>query len=112
MKLIEIMCCALAVTAFACDGRTRISPRQRASFEVRGIHPTAENYRFHHPSEACPTLEKLRVEQEISGSTELTDPWGTPYRVTCTDAAVVVGSAGPDRTFDTPDDITEPATKR
>ncbi|MEM1167059.1 MAG: copper-binding protein [Planctomycetota bacterium] len=36
------------------------------------------------------------------------DPWGQPYRVTVIDEeSVIVVSAGPDRTFDTADDIAE-----
>jgi len=33
------------------------------------------------------------------------DPWGRTYRIICTDRHVVVMSAGADRTFGTPDDI-------
>jgi Type II secretion system (T2SS), protein G len=37
--------------------------------------------------------------------TNLDDPWGTPFRFRIIDGHPVVDSAGPDRKFDTPDDI-------
>lgn len=43
----------------------------------------------------------------LNSARELVDPWGTPYHLSLPpDLSVTVFSAGPDRTFGTPDDIT------
>ena len=54
----------------------------------------------------CPTRDAL-VSRNYVDARELIDPWGTSITFHCTPGGnVIVRSAGPDRLFDTPDDIT------
>jgi hypothetical protein len=50
----------------------------------------------------------LRAEKEISERTNVQDPWGTTYKVLCTDDDVTVLSFGPDKVQGTDDDIRIP----
>jgi len=44
---------------------------------------------------------------DVSSNGEMIDPWGTPFRITFDpDSKIHVISAGPDKIFGTPDDIT------
>jgi hypothetical protein len=43
--------------------------------------------------------------RKLLKSTNLLDPWGTPYRVRIRDGHAYVDSAGKDRKFDSSDDI-------
>ena len=49
----------------------------------------------------------LNVEEcrKMLVNTNLNDPWGTPYRLRFEGSFPVIDSAGPDRKFDTSDDI-------
>jgi hypothetical protein len=53
-------------------------------------------------------LEVLLAEEDlrkIIGNTNLLDPWGTPFRYRIIDGRSHIDSAGPDKKFDTSDDI-------
>lgn len=62
-------------------------------------------------ADPCPTVALLREKKEISATAKDVDAWETPLRLTCNDPfkaetiEVIVTSAGPDRKFDTADDI-------
>jgi type II secretory pathway pseudopilin PulG len=44
---------------------------------------------------------------DMTANGELQDPWGTPYRITFdSNSKIHVMSAGPDKVFGTPDDVT------
>lgn len=59
-----------------------------------------------HPTDDCPrSLSEL--EPYVHAGTSM-DPWGTAFRFVCTRSGLRVDSAGPDRTFDTGDDIGSP----
>ncbi len=52
-----------------------------------------------------PFLTLRPIDVDPSGS--VIDPWGTPYRISVgADSKIKMISAGPDKTFGTPDDIT------
>lgn len=57
---------------------------------------------------ACPTASSLVDGHAVNEKITATDPWGTPYAITCQDDDVRVRSAGPDQRLDTADDITVP----
>jgi hypothetical protein len=56
----------------------------------------AEMWRGTHNSGGCPTLEQLLQDKAIDPQSKLTDPWGTPYLITCEDETIVT-SLGPDK---------------
>lgn len=60
-------------------------------------------FRQAYPSRACP-LDLYELGPWMNAKTP-TDPWGTPFTMVCSNAAIVVGSAGEDARFGTSDDI-------
>jgi len=78
--------------------------------EYGTLPPTLENHRLikilcgDNPHK----IEFLSLKpSDISPNGEMIDPWGTPFRITFdSDSKVLVISAGPDKIFGTPDDIT------
>jgi hypothetical protein len=54
----------------------------------------------------CPATRDALVAEKYVVASEFVDPWGTSIAYWCTDDAVHARSAGGDRVFDTPDDIT------
>lgn len=45
-------------------------------------------------------------KKDANSKGEICDPWKTPYRITYDDKGPLITSAGPDKKFDTKDDIT------
>ena len=80
--------------------------------EYGTLPPTSENYRLIKIlSEDNPRkIVFLNLRPiDLSPNGELLDPWGTPYRITFdSNSKVHMVSAGPDKVFGTPDDVTNP----
>jgi len=60
----------------------------------------------------CPTPTTMRASRDLDSSVSIDDPWGTPYRITCSPEEIVASSAGPDRAFGSEDDIHVPLARR
>lgn len=83
------------------------SMHNRAKIDARLIHPVAEKHLIDHPGQ-CPTVDQLVASRELDATSNVADPWGTPYVIRCSADETYVISAGPDKRMDTQDDITVP----
>jgi hypothetical protein len=102
----------------------KASPRAKASNQIIQICTACQNYATEYGT-LPPTSENYRLIKILSGDNprgipfitlrpsdlspngEMIDPWKTPFRITFDpDSKVHVVSAGPDKIFGTPDDIT------
>ena len=107
--------CGIALTwAAAAFGLALLAPRSDCHLRIPHLktarYLTAETASavqvFRIVENRCPTRDAL-VSSNYVDAKELIDPWGTSITFHCTaDGDVVVRSAGPDRLFHTPDDIT------
>ena len=86
-------------------------PRDPTKNSVKALHAVAEAWRANHMSEGCPTAQRLQEEKELATSSEIVDPWGSPYSIRCSDEATAVISFGPDKKSGTEDDIVFPDTR-
>ena len=83
-----------------------------ASYRIEYFRPppTSENYRLMQILKGDNLRKKVFLtlnSQDVSPNGEAIDSWGTPFRITFDyDCNVHVLSAGPDKIFGTPDDIT------
>jgi general secretion pathway protein G len=114
VTLIEILI-VLAIVGLIAGGvavvavpKYQESQKNQAKIDARTIHPVAEKWRVDHPGQACPTVEQLRAEKELSQASKITDPWDTPYKIVCGDEDIYVMSLGPDKRENTGDDIRIP----
>jgi general secretion pathway protein G len=62
--------------------------------------------------EGCPTVSQLVQDKQIDTASKTDDPWGTAYRIACTEDEVTVSSSGPDKKEGTGDDIIVPNPKK
>lgn len=115
VTLIEILI-VLAIVGLIAGGvavvavpKYQESQKNQAKIDARTIHPVAEKYMVDHPGE-CPTVELLREKKELSTASKITDPWDSPYKITCNEEDITVSSAGPDKKDNTADDIRIPET--
>ena len=101
----------LALKAEASDEAGQIHTAcQSYAVEYGAFPQTPENYRLikilcgDNPRK----IEFISLKpRQVSPNGEMIDPWGTPFRITFDPGAEVhVISAGPDKIFGTPDDIT------
>jgi prepilin-type N-terminal cleavage/methylation domain-containing protein len=65
-------------------------------------------WRLNRPAEQCPSVAGLVADGVADRETSSTDPWGSPYLITCGPDDVTVSSFGPDRRRGTGDDIVAP----
>jgi general secretion pathway protein G len=52
----------------------------------------------------CPTIQDLVASKKLDRQ-KTEDPWGTTYKVDCSEGEIRVFSAGNDKKFGTPDDV-------
>jgi general secretion pathway protein G len=64
------------------------------------------------PSETCPTPEMLISDGIVDEDSALSDPWGSPWRISCEESRITVTSNGPDKQPNTADDIRSPKNHR
>ena len=55
-------------------------------------------------ADQCPTMDALVAARRIDKSHN-EDPWGTQYKIDCSEPDIHVWSAGRDKRFQTPDDL-------
>ena len=83
---------------------------QNYAIEYGALPPTSENYRLKKIlcGDNQRKIEFLTLNpKDVSPNGEMIDPWGTPFRINFYSGTNVdVISAGPDKIFGTPDDIT------
>jgi hypothetical protein len=91
---------SLAMPVYACPVR-----RMDTSTQCRALEKAAELYtNLEDPAVVCPTLDDL-VSARLIMPSQAWDPWGTAYALACVGDAVRARSAGPDRRFQTRDDV-------
>ncbi len=64
-----------------------------------------------HVDQDCPSYEQLFNDGVLDENSAEKDPWGTPYKIVCTESSVRVVSSGKDRREGTEDDIVAPSRK-
>ncbi|HLK89174.1 MAG TPA: hypothetical protein VKZ18_04715 [Polyangia bacterium] len=89
-----------------CTSRLRI-----AYLRVKASRDAIDRYLLDHGR--CPSSHRPLIAERYLDEINLRDPWGVDIALTCAapggDTRVTAGSAGPDRVFGTPDDISIPA---
>ncbi|WP_394827975.1 hypothetical protein [Pendulispora albinea] len=85
--------------------RPMLSPTRSSARQLRRV---AQLFRASNPT-ACPSMLDLQCERQFEPSTHIVDEWKNPFRIECVGDEIFVRSAGPDRKWDTADDIRVPA---
>jgi general secretion pathway protein G len=106
--VIAIMSLLSAVAAVAVVSVWRTSQKDTARLNASSLRHTAGVWRLSHPAEECPTAAQLRADKVLDKSSNLVDPWGSPYTISCADDDITVISPGPDKKIGTEDDIVAP----
>ena len=104
------LCAALVAIVFWLGGRGDVPDGAPKNAETGGriLRTAIQQWQAVNNSTACPTLPQLVAEKQLDPGQNTTDSWNSPYQFLCTADEVVVRSAGPDRRFNTLDDIRVP----
>jgi prepilin-type N-terminal cleavage/methylation domain-containing protein len=110
IALIGLLGTAIALGVMRAFHEQRI---KTATIACNQLRTAVQTHLVNHPDDSdCPTPERMLESRELDAAMSLRDPWGTAYAVECPSDEVVATSAGPDRAFDTEDDIRAPVPRR
>jgi general secretion pathway protein G len=59
-------------------------------------------------TDQCPTVSQLVSDKEIDTAAKTDDPWGSQYKIVCTEDEIIVSCPGPDKKEGTADDVSVP----
>jgi general secretion pathway protein G len=117
VTLVEVLI-VVAIMAMLASGVTfAILPKYKeaqistARTSARVMRRAVQDWQRVNNEVVCPTTSQLVEGKHLDSGTELDDPWGQPWTLSCTDEEVFVQSNGPDKKQGTADDITEPKVR-
>jgi general secretion pathway protein G len=111
--LLRVACFAVVVYAVQIHLAARhrygcvLSPIKSTKISAQDLQSIADGWRVDHPNE-CPTVQRLKDDQQMSVGSSTRDVWGTPWKISCCGSDTSVMSSGPDQQAGTKDDILFP----
>ncbi len=84
------------------------TPKANAQRDARAVRMAAQSWQASRSSTGCPTLDELKRGRYLDPEQRERDAWGTEFGIACVGDDVTASSAGPDRRWKTPDDISVP----
>lgn len=78
---------------------------KEAKASASRVLSAASSWKRTHAVRGCPSLSQLVLDQHLTREEATDDPWGGRFRISCSEDRIEVQSAGGDRRFRTPDDI-------
>jgi general secretion pathway protein G len=110
MTLIEIMIVVVIMALVATGVGIAVIPQlQKAKVQntkgaVQTVRSAVALYMATNNAD-CATMEQLLQDKAIDKSTSTRDAWDMDFRIECDGTEVTVTSAGPDKEFETADDV-------
>jgi general secretion pathway protein G len=110
MTLIEIMIVVVIMALVATGVGIAVIPQlqkakvQQTKGAVQTVRSAVALYRATNNAD-CATMDQLISDKAIDKSTATRDSWDNEFRIECDGTDITVISAGPDKEFDTADDI-------
>lgn len=110
MTLIEIMIVVVIMALVATGVGIAVIPQlqkakvQQTKGAVQTVRSAVALYRATNNAD-CATMDQLISDKAIDKSTSTKDSWDNDFRIECDGTDITVISAGPDKEFDTADDI-------
>lgn len=110
MTLIEIMIVVVIMALVATGVGIAVIPQlQKAKIQqtkgaVQTVRSAVALYRATNNAD-CATMDQLLQDKAIDKSTSTKDSWDNDFRIECDGTDITVTSAGPDKEFETEDDV-------
>jgi general secretion pathway protein G len=110
MTLIEIMIVVVIMALVATGVGIAVIPQlqkakvQQTKSAVQTVRSAVALYRATNNAD-CATMDQLLQDKAIDKSTSTKDSWDNDFRIECDGTDITVTSAGPDKEFETDDDV-------
>jgi general secretion pathway protein G len=105
ITIIGVLTAAISIGVLQAGKKANIGAARTACNTIR---QATMQWKAVHPSEDCPTVEKLKSDRDLDSGFSLKDPWGGLYKLSCDADEITCTSPGPDRKEGTEDDIRVP----
>jgi type II secretory pathway pseudopilin PulG len=105
VAIMAIVSAAVAIGAMKHFLRVKV---ETAETNARTVREAVKTFWIKNDDPTCPTVDQLIADGELDEGSPRKDPWGTAWRIECSDERVHVISDGPDRKSGTEDDIHVP----
>jgi general secretion pathway protein G len=102
VAIMAVISGGVTLVAFPIYKETRIKLAVQGCQAVRNAAELYQNLEA--TTDACPTIQDLVTSKKLDGK-KISDPWGTDYKVDCSEGEIHAVSAGNDRKFGTQDDV-------
>ena len=111
MTLIEIMIVVVIMALVATGVGIAVIPQlnkakiSQTESAVATVRSAVQLYMATNNATECPTMQQLLDDKSIDKATKTKDSWESDFRIECEGTEVTVTSAGPDKEFETEDDL-------
>ena len=105
--VVAIMSMIAATVVVAVIPKFKQAQIDNAVLSAREIRGAVTRWRAR-GGDQCPTVAQLVSDKEIDTASKTEDPWGSPFKIICTEDEVIVMSPGPDKKEGSQDDVSVP----
>lgn len=109
LAILSLIAGAVGVAAYRSFQQAQV---KTAITNARTIRGAVKSYWVMSERGGCPTVAQLIGERVLDEDSPRKDPWGSNYRIECSEDQVSVSSDGPDRRAGTEDDVRVPPLDR
>gem|GEM_PF-643676 len=114
VTLVEVLIVVAIMSLIATTVVVAVIPKfqgaqdETALNSAREIRNAVVRWRATRGGDDCPTVNQLRTDKEIDTASKVDDPWGSQFKVICTEDEITVSSLGRDKKENTKDDLSVP----
>src|SRR5258706_8088609 len=114
VTLVEVLIVVAIMSLIATTVVVAVIPKFQKAQEdtalnsAREIRNAVVRWRATRGGDACPTVAQLVSDKEIDTASKTDDPWGSAFKITCSEDEVTVSSLGRDKKEGTKDDLSVP----
>jgi prepilin-type N-terminal cleavage/methylation domain-containing protein len=114
VTLVEVLIVVAIMSLIATTVVVAVIPKFQKAQEdtalnsAREIRNAVVRWRATRGGDQCPTVSQLVTDKEIDTASKIDDPWGSAFKIECTDDEVTVSSPGRDKKEGSADDLAVP----
>src|SRR5512133_927848 len=92
VAILSLISAGVSVAVLPKFKETQIKTATTNALEIRNA---ANRWRAARGGTDCPSVSQLVQDKEIDTASKVDDPWGSPYKITCTEDETTIMSPGP-----------------
>jgi len=114
VTLVEVLIVVAIMSLIATTVVVAVIPKFQKAQEdtalnsAREIRNAVTRWRATRGGDECPNVSQLVADKEIDTASKTDDPWGSQFKIVCSEDEVTVSSPGRDKKVGTQDDLSVP----